>query len=677
MSEKDQVVEILRKAISPPFKATMGDGAGTVVVDGRPGYIWCRKLGKTEMLMQAYNRGAPAIEGIIILIQESRIDKGGYEVIGTYGGGGGDGNIYPPLPPHAWTHEWRPGIGRDRVTVYPRAWGYLRAEPIATGSMNVWVTPGWYYHDGEYHWYPGGYSPGFGAPTGSTWYQTLYMDPSDETLHIVDGVTGGYGYAIPPAPPDCMLPIAAIESTGTFDAVTENMIEDIRLFMDYIAECGDLIQHGHSGTASGGLLDHGLCHTPASLLDDDHPQYLKERLSGGLGTEIPVHDHTVPQGGLVDVPDLTDSGGQLLTGPQRADLTDGGVTILHQHVAGATASVLITLMNRTGAQRTVNDVVVTHPSANDSFTGTAIEGYAGKILVVAETIENLATGTLWERGGPFDVNVEGAVTWNDGLRTSGTPFLAEAAATPTGTGVFAIALSQAAAPTGTVSALFLDELGAPGGAGAGTIEIQEDDVKVTDASTVNFEGGGGKVTDEGGGKVTVDIPGAWTLIEDIQLGAPAGTIDFQNIPGTYKYLVIIYSARSARVEKVDILGVRFNNDSGTNYDWARHRGGTFHQVETGYNGSEIQSPLICGAQSPANSFGGGHLYIYDYASTSKRKGINIVNGLYREANTRILTLTGWGEWQTANAAITRITLFNAAAGDNFVASSRATLYGIS
>lgn len=37
------------------------------------------------------------------------------------------------------------------------------------------------------------------------------------------------------------------------------------------------------------------------------------------------------------------------------------------------------------------------------------------------------------------------------------------------------------------------------------IEIQEDDVKVADAVVVNFEGGGGKVTDEGGGKVTVDI----------------------------------------------------------------------------------------------------------------------------------------------------------------------------
>jgi len=237
MSEKDQVVEILRKAISPPFKATMGDGAGNVVVDGRPGYVWCRKVGRSEMLMEAYNKGAPAIEGVIVYVRESRIDRLGYEVIGVASGASPD-NIFPPLPPHGWTHEWRPGIGRDRVSVYPRSWGYLRAEPIETGSMNVWVTPGWLYYDDEYIWYPGGYSPAFGPPAGSTWYQTLYMDPSDRSLHIVDGVTGGYGYAGIPVPPDCMLPIAAVESTGTFGSVTENMIEDIRLFMDPIEDCG-------------------------------------------------------------------------------------------------------------------------------------------------------------------------------------------------------------------------------------------------------------------------------------------------------------------------------------------------------------------------------------------------------------------------------------------------------
>jgi len=45
------------------------------------------------------------------------------------------------------------------------------------------------------------------------------------------------------------------------------------------------------------------------------------------------------------------------------------------------------------------------------------------------------------------------------------------------------------------------------GVGGTTVEIQEDDIKIADVTIINFEGGGGKVTDEGGGKVTVDITG--------------------------------------------------------------------------------------------------------------------------------------------------------------------------
>ena len=258
MTERDQVVEILRKAISPPFKAVMGRGDGVVNVTGRPGYVWCRKLGKTEMLMEAYNRGAPAIEDVIVLVQESRIEGvKGYEVIGV-ASSTSPGNYYPEVPPHAWTHEWRPGIGRDRVTVYPRAWGYLRAEPIATGSMNVWVTPGWYYYNDFLRWYVGGYSPGFYPPPSGTWNQLLSFEPSDESLHISNGSIVGYGLrANIPTPSGCTYPIAAIESTGTFSTINENMIEDVRLFMDPIEDCaetGTFAVHSHAAD-DGGQLD--------------------------------------------------------------------------------------------------------------------------------------------------------------------------------------------------------------------------------------------------------------------------------------------------------------------------------------------------------------------------------------------------------------------------------------
>lgn len=47
--------------------------------------------------------------------------------------------------------------------------------------------------------------------------------------------------------------------------------------------------HAHQATASAGQLDHGLALT--GLSDDDHPQYLKEEASGGTAAEVPDHTH--------------------------------------------------------------------------------------------------------------------------------------------------------------------------------------------------------------------------------------------------------------------------------------------------------------------------------------------------------------------------------------------------
>jgi len=153
------------------------------------------------------------------------------------------------------------------------------------------------------------------------------------------------------------------------------------------------------------------------------------------------------------------------------------------------------------------DVVVTGSAINESVVGTTQVGYCGKVLVAAEPITSGSLGLFWERGGPFDIRTIGAVARNDGLRTSNTIFRAESANGACSGSVFAVALSPAIGDiSGSVRGFFLDAEGGAGGAdGVGAIEIQEDDIKVADATIINFEGGGGKVIDEGGGKVTVDI----------------------------------------------------------------------------------------------------------------------------------------------------------------------------
>lgn len=65
---------------------------------------------------------------------------------------------------------------------------------------------------------------------------------------------------------------------------------------------GEIAGHAHADDLTGGQLDHGLAMTVPSLLDDDHPQYLKEKDEGGLASEIPLHDHTSDdEAGTLDV----------------------------------------------------------------------------------------------------------------------------------------------------------------------------------------------------------------------------------------------------------------------------------------------------------------------------------------------------------------------------------------
>lgn len=84
------------------------------------------------------------------------------------------------------------------------------------------------------------------------------------------------------------------------------------------------------------------------------------------------------------------------------------------------------------------------------------------------------------------------------------------------------------------------------------IEIQEDDVKVADIITLNFEGGGGKVTDEGGGKVTVDITpggdgGVTPIWEQIWEAFDANTdpVDVLIQSGAYRVFIFFSSHNAA------------------------------------------------------------------------------------------------------------------------------------
>lgn len=170
--------------------------------------------------------------------------------------------------------------------------------------------------------------------------------------------------------------------------------------------------------------------------------------------------------------------------------------------------------------------------------------------------------------------------------------------------------------------------------------------------------------------------GAVTRIGQVVADGTSSTMDFQNIAGTYSSLQLVFWGRSSLAAVTDTLYMRFNNDSGANYDWANNRSNnsavssTFQAADT--NGIAIA--VITGATGTASLAASAVADIPSYAATAFYKTATIVNQEQHgvTAGTANLTIFG-GTWHNT-AAITRVTVRTASA--NIVSGSIATLYGL-
>src|SRR5262245_48691822 len=61
------------------------------------------------------------------------------------------------------------------------------------------------------------------------------------------------------------------------------------------------------------------------------------------------------------------------------------------------------------------------------------------------------------------------------------------------------------------------------------------------------------------------IPG-FQQIQEIVLGTPTASFDFQNIPQTFHHLIVLCFWRAVGASSQSV-GARYNNDSGNNYGW--------------------------------------------------------------------------------------------------------------
>lgn len=153
-----------------------------------------------------------------------------------------------------------------------------------------------------------------------------------------------------------------------------------------------------------------------------------------------------------------------------------------------------------------------------------------------------------------------------------------------------------------------------------------------------------------------------------------GTIQFNDIPQTYKHLQIRYLSRSTRATTSDSVSMRFNSDNGSNY--ARHY--LYGDGATPSAGATTSSTVAnigtqAAASASASIFGVGVIDILDYADANKNKTIRVLSGGDRNGSGDIQLTSGL--WMSTTA-ISSITILAQEGSANFSQYSRFSLYGI-
>ncbi|HUV82898.1 MAG TPA: hypothetical protein VMW53_07485 [archaeon] len=165
------------------------------------------------------------------------------------------------------------------------------------------------------------------------------------------------------------------------------------------------------------------------------------------------------------------------------------------------------------------------------------------------------------------------------------------------------------------------------------------------------------------------------LIETKLLGAPAASFDFTAIPATYNHLKLMVDARGTTVAASEFLFLRFNNDSGNNYD---HQ--NLYGIANAPGAAELFTQAAisignCAAGTAAAGLSGSAVvFIPNYKDTVFNKTL-IANSTYKlgvGGGDMAAKFTG-GFWRSA-AAINRITIYPSA--NNYDTGSIASLYGL-
>ena len=171
---------------------------------------------------------------------------------------------------------------------------------------------------------------------------------------------------------------------------------------------------------------------------------------------------------------------------------------------------------------------------------------------------------------------------------------------------------------------------------------------------------------------TLPTAGGMTLIATTTYNNTASTYTYSSL-GSYKHLFISAQGLQTAVAGLDGVSIRFNADTGSNYNWATYgNNASASEVSSGLNDTNI---LMFRRNMPgdagSDTWGQGTAWIPDYAGSGYK---SLTSGAFSKPSTGVRAFTCQATWNNT-AAITSITIF-VPSTNNFNAGIL-KLYGVS
>lgn len=173
-----------------------------------------------------------------------------------------------------------------------------------------------------------------------------------------------------------------------------------------------------------------------------------------------------------------------------------------------------------------------------------------------------------------------------------------------------------------------------------------------------------------------EVPLGMSLISETVVSIAVASVTFSSIPQGFRHLVLFTRGRTDAAVEIDSIVMRFNGDSGANYDFEQFYGnGATVVASAGRATSTMVVQFIEGASSRANLFAAGISFILGYSVSGVEKtAINLGQAFGNlSADADLYAVFRSGLWRNTSV-ITSVALIPGSG--NFVSGSRFQLYGV-